>query len=135
MKKAKGPLREQESMPQVVAVPQDESMPLVVAVCPTCGQPLPGDPIGDLVRVPDAPESLDPTGPPASGLHPEAPSDEEIQWALSPPLTPQKREFLLAATQTVPVKKKDRFGSKEAELAAVEAMWPPRKPSEGPGES
>ncbi len=122
MKKAKAPSRVQET------VPQD------VAVCPTCGQPLGRESLQELVRVPDVPDPGDGTVPPASAPRPDAPTDEDVAWALSLPLTQEKREFLRAATQRVAVEQ-DRFDSKEAELAAFEAIWPPRNPTERGGRS
>jgi hypothetical protein len=103
-------------------------------VCPTCGQPLGRDLADQVVRIPDVVDAVvvdaveEPIPPAPSARRPEAPTDEDVKWALSPPLTAEKRDFLRAATQKVAVAQ-DRFESKEADLAAVEAMWPPRKPA------
>ncbi|MEO8292300.1 MAG: hypothetical protein ABI635_04105 [Actinomycetota bacterium] len=97
------------------------------AVCPTCGQPLEGATLDEVVRVPDLAETAKPAPAESPAPRPDAPTDADVEWALSPPLTAEKREFLRAATQTVTVEQ-DRFESKEAQLAAFEAMWPPRNP-------
>jgi hypothetical protein len=96
-----------------------ESLQGDTAVCPTCGQSLGHDAPDGVVLVPDLTGS---ESPPA-----EAPTDADVEWALSPPLTAEKREFLRVATQSVAVEQ-DRFDTREAQLAAFEAMWPPRDP-------
>lgn len=103
-------------------------------MCPTCGQPLGRELLDEVVRVPDLPVSGDTPAPPPAAPRPDAPTDADVAWALSPPATAEKREFLRMATQKVAVEQ-DRFEGRTAELAAFEAMWPPRKSQERPGES
>lgn len=114
------------------------------AVCPTCGQPLGRELLDEVVRVPDLPVTTDgpapppvtadgPAPPPAAP-RPDAPTDADVEWALSPPATAEKREFLRMATQEVAVEQ-DRFEGRVSELEAFEAMWPPRRSKERPGES
>ena len=107
--------------------PQDERSLQEMAVCPTCGQSLEGATLNEVVRVPDVAETSEPVPAEAPAPRPDAPTDADVEWALSPPLTAEKRAFLRAATQTVRVEQ-GRFESKEAQLAAFEAMWPPRNP-------
>jgi hypothetical protein len=103
-----------------------ESLQGDTAVCPTCGQSLGRDAPDGVVLVPDLTGSSDEPVPPGSARA-EAPTDADVEWALSPPLTAEKREFLRVATQSVAVEQ-DRFETRAAQLAAFEAMWPPRKP-------
>lgn len=126
MKKSSGRAREKSR--ELERAQQD------TAVCPTCGRPFERDISDDVVLVPDLVDTDDAPVPAASGPRAEAPTDADVEWALSPPLTAEKREFLRAATQSVAVEQ-DRFDTKAAELAAFEAMWPPRNPGERRKES
>ncbi|MBA3691141.1 MAG: hypothetical protein H0W82_06990 [Actinobacteria bacterium] len=108
--------------------PEQDGVAQNTAVCPTCGQPLGRESLQEIVRVPEVQDTDEPPPPPpASAPWADSPSDADVRWALSAPLTAEKREFLRAATQRVAVEQ-DRADSKEAELAAFEAMWPPRNP-------
>lgn len=121
VKKASGRSREQERAIEDTVV------------CPTCGRPLERDTPDEVVRVPDLADTGVGSDLPGSAPRAEAPTDADVEWALSPPLTAEKREFLRTATQSVAVEQ-DRFESRAAQLAAFEAMWPPRDSKDRRGE-
>jgi hypothetical protein len=97
--------------------------------CPTCGQALGRDAPDGAIRIPDLTEADEGSDPPGSVPRAEAPTDADVK--LSPPTTTERRAFLRAASGSAAVKR-DRSGANAAELAAFEAMWPPRDSSERP---
>ena len=84
---------------------------------------------------PPAPASPEEPGPPpAIGERVDTPTEADVAWALSKPVTEPKRAFLRAATQKVTMEQ-DRADARAARLEAwskaIESMWPQRPPRDG----